>query len=484
MASSSTLLVAAVAILAVALLPLLRRLLSGHGHTRSSKGPLPPGSLGLPVIGHTLSFARALRSNTAEEWLRRRAAAHGQVSRLSLFLCPTAFLVGPSANKFLFSSAAVTPKNHPSFSRMVGRRSIREVVGDEHRRVRAMMARFLRPDAVRSYVAGIDAEVRRHLDAEWRGRRTVAVMPSMKSLTFDAMCTVLFRLDREKDASVRRELSVEFQELIRGVWATPINLPFTTYGRCLAASRRGRRTVAGIIQRRRARLESSPGDDDLVSHMVAEGMAEEDIIDNVMFMVVAAHDTTAALLTFVIRHLEANRDAYDKVVAEQAEIARRRKSKGDGEALSWEDLGRMRYTWAAALETLRLVPPIFSALRQTTEDVEYDGYVIPRGWQLLHATNMTHWDPSIFPDPGRYDPARFVAGSQPPPFSFIPFGGGARICPGNEFARVETLVALHYIVTGFSWKLAAGCDGSFSRNPLPYPSQGLLIDINEQPEHA
>ncbi|RLN05556.1 hypothetical protein C2845_PM13G07220 [Panicum miliaceum] len=59
----------------------------------------------------------------------------------------------------------------------------------------------------------------------------------------------------------------------------------------------------------------------------------------------------------------------------------------------------------------------------------------------------------------------------------VAFGGGARACPGNDFARVETLVAMHYIVTRFRWKLAAGCDGGFSRSPLPYPSQGLLIDV-------
>jgi cytochrome P450 len=95
----------------------------------------------------------------------------------------------------------------------------------------------------------------------------------------------------------------------------------------------------------------------------------------------------------------------------------------------------------------------------------------------MYATNMTHWSPAIFPDPGRFDPARFQDPSAIPPYGFVPFGGGARICPGNEFAKVETLVAVHHIVTRFRWKLAAGCDGSFSRSPMPYPSQGLLIDI-------
>jgi len=52
-----------------------------------------------------------------------------------------------------------------------------------------------------------------------------------------------------------------------------------------------------------------------------------------------------------------------------------------------------------------------------------------------------------------------------------------RLCRGRTSSTVETLVAVHYIVTRCRWKLAAGCDRSFSRFPLPYPSQGLLIDI-------
>ncbi|XP_022683299.1 beta-amyrin 28-oxidase-like [Setaria italica] len=182
-----------------------------------------------------------------------------------------------------------------------------------------MMVQFLRPDAVKSYVAAMDTEVRRHLDVEWRGRGTVAVMPSMKSLTFDVMCTSIFGLARGADDAVCRELSVEFQQLVRGMSVIPLNLPFTAFRKCLAASRRGRRAVAGVIEERRAKLargdlgESSPADD-VVTHMLAEGLPDEELVDSVMFLMIAAHDTTAALLTFLIRHLDASRDAYAKVV--------------------------------------------------------------------------------------------------------------------------------------------------------------------------
>ncbi|KAL6838394.1 hypothetical protein ACP4OV_031800 [Aristida adscensionis] len=480
MDAAPTMLAAVVAVLAgvVALLPMLRRRLSGvaPADKRTDPFPLPPGSIGPPIVGHTLSFVRALRANTAEEWLRRRVAMYGPVSRLSLFRCPTAFVVGAAANKFLFGSADLAPKTTESLSRMIGRRSIRHVVGDEHRRVRAMVVQFLR----------LDAEVRRHLDAEWCGRSTVSVMPSMKSLTFDIMCTVIFRLDRGEDAAVRRELSAEFQQLASGVTALPVNLPFTTFGKCLAASRRGRGAVTGVIQERRARLErgeSSPADD-VITHMLAEGLPDHEEHHRQRHV---PHDRGA-------RHHRRpphlpppaprrQRGRLRQSCPEQEDVAR---GKAPGEALSWEDLGRMRYTWAAAMETLRMVPPVFNTVRRALRDVEFGGYLIPRGWQVLHAASMTHLDPAIFPEPGRFDPARFESSSPAaaaaatttiPPFSFVPFGGGVRVCPGNEFARVETLVAVHYIVTRFKWKLAAGCDGSFSRFPLPYPSQGLLIDI-------
>ena len=84
-------------------------------------------------------------------------------------------------------------------------------------------------------------------------------------------------------------------------------------------------------------------------------------------------------------------------------------------------------------------------------------------------------DNSIFPEPSKFDPSRFEDQASIPPYCFIPFGGGARICPGYEFARIETLVAIHYLVTSFSWKLCA--DNFFSRDPMPVPTQGLPIEI-------
>ena len=90
---------------------------------------------------------------------------------------------------------------------------------------------------------------------------------------------------------------------------------------------------------------------------------------------------------------------------------------------------------------------------------------------------MTHMNNDIFENPTMFDPTRFEKHSpQPPPFSFVPFGGGPRMCPGIELAKMETLVMMHRLVTQFTWELIKK-DESFKRNPMPEFDQGLFVRI-------
>lgn len=164
--------------------------------------------------------------------------------------------------------------------------------------------------------------------------------------------------------------------------------------------------------------------------------------------------------------------------AEHDEIA---KNKGDGQTLDWEDLAKMKYTWRVALETLRLVPPIFGNFRRAMQDIEFDGYLIPKGWQVFWAASVTHMDTGIFHEPAKFDPSRFEnqSAASAPPCSFVAFGGGPRICVGMEFARIETLVTMHYLVRRFRWKLCCKND-TFARDPMPSPLHGLPIELEQK----
>lgn len=282
--------------------------------TRAKKPPLPanlpPGSLGLPVVGQSLGLLRAMRSNNGERWIKDRIDRYGPVSKLSLFGAATVFVTGPAANKLVFGSDALAPKQPRCLPLILGRRNILELVGDDYRRVRGAMMQFLKPDSLRRYVGAIDAEVARHLDAEWAGRRRVTVLPLMKLLTFDIIATLLFGLER---GAVRQELAAAFTDMLEGMWSVPLDLPFTAFRKSLRASARARRVLEATLREKREKLErgeSSPADDLLscLASLRDEGsgkrlLTDEEIVDNAMVALIAGHDTSSVLITFMVRHL-------------------------------------------------------------------------------------------------------------------------------------------------------------------------------------
>ncbi|XP_061984535.1 cytochrome P450 716B1-like [Populus nigra] len=447
---------------------------------RRSPKRVPPGSLGIPIVGHSLHLLRAMRANTAEKWLQQRIQKYGPISKLSLFGKPTVFIHGKDANKFVFTSDSSTLSNSQpqSVKKLLGDRCLLELSGQDHKRVRDALGLFLKPESLKSYVGKMDEEVRMHIATHWEGKQEVKVLPLMKTLTFNIICALLFGIER----GARREKLVDwFQEMIEGMWSIPINLPFTRYNRSLQASASIRNMMKHLIGEKRRELAKKGVNPhkDLISCMLSirdennrEVIDENEIMDNVMLVMTAGHDTSSVLITFLVRILANDPSIYAAILKEQEQIAQ---SKQKGELLTWDDLAKMKYSWRVAQETLRLVSPIFGGFRKAVKDIEYDGYLIPKGWQIFWVTNMTHMDSSIFPESSKFDPARFNNQASIPPYCFIPFGGGPRICPGYEFARIETLITIHHLVTQFTWKLLA--DNFFKRDPMPVPTEGLPIQI-------
>ncbi|KAK2632764.1 hypothetical protein EUGRSUZ_L01107 [Eucalyptus grandis] len=235
--------------------------------------------------------------------------------------------------------------------------------------------------------------------------------------------------------------------MVEEMWFILVNLPFTCYYWSLYASSRVQDMLKELVQEKKVKLAqhaATPHQDLIMCFLSKHNEENEQVVTDkeilhITLVMIARHDTSSVLITFVLRLLYKNPTIY-KAVPEE-EIA---KSKTSGESLTWADLARMKL-----------------ALR----DIDYCGYLNPKGWQVFWASNMTHKDESIFPEPSEFDPARFKNQKSIQPYGFILFGGGPRVCPGSEFARIETLVPIHYLVT------------KYYRDPLPVPTQGLLLWI-------
>lgn len=108
--------------------------------------------------------------------------------------------------------------------------------------------------------------------------------------------------------------------------------------------------------------------------------------------------------------------------------------------------------------------------REAVADVEYKGFLIPKGWKVMPLFRNIHHSPEYFQDPQKFDPSRFKV--SPRPNTFLPFGSGVHACPGNELAKLEMLVLLHRLVTAYRWEVV-GSSEAVEYSPFPVPRRGL-----------
>jgi cytochrome P450 family 26 subfamily A len=98
--------------------------------------------------------------------------------------------------------------------------------------------------------------------------------------------------------------------------------------------------------------------------------------------------------------------------------------------------------------------------------------------QIAWSGPRSHLSPQFFPNPERFDPSRFE-GIGPQPFTYLPFGGGPRMCPGSEFARIEMVVFLHHLVLNYEWSMIDPHE-QMIMNPFQTFQKGLQLRIHKK----
>ncbi|XP_076915374.1 taxane 10-beta-hydroxylase-like, partial [Bidens hawaiensis] len=286
-------------------------------------GQLPPGSLGLPVIGQSIGLLKAMKADRVENWIQERIANHSPVWKANLFGYPTIVLHGPTANKFIYTCDGnlLTNTQPPSLSRIFGPKNIMELSGNDHKCVRAAIASFLKVEVLKEYVAKVDEETRHHLQTHWHGNHEVQVQPLMKILTFNVICSLVFGIERGPQ---REKLLPLFHDMVKGVLSIPINLPFTRYNQAIIARKKLVPMLIQLIHEKSEapKEQNQQGDPhkDLITSFLSirddDGsttVSEEEFIDNIIAMMFAGYGTTSVLLTLLIRLLANNKPIYSTI---------------------------------------------------------------------------------------------------------------------------------------------------------------------------
>ncbi|XP_047339427.1 abscisic acid 8'-hydroxylase CYP707A2-like [Impatiens glandulifera] len=431
------------------------------------KLPLPPGTLGWPYIGETFQ----LYSQNPNLFFSSKIKKFGSIFKTHILGCHCVMISSPEAAKLVLVSKAnlFRPTFPASKMRMLGKQAIFFHQGDYHNKLRRLVLRSFMPEAIKGIVFDMEQIAIQSLGS-WEDQ-LINTFQEMKIYTFNVALLSIFGKD---DVLNRGDLKRFYYILEKGYNSMPINLPGTLFH----SSMKARKEIVQIVAKTLAsRRQMKCDHNDLLASFMSdkEGLTDEQIVDNIIGVIFAARDTTASVLTWVLKYLAENPTILQSVTEEQEGIVKRKEENGEEKHLTYLDTKKMPITSRVIQETLRVASILSFTFREAVEDVEFEGYHIPKGWKVLPLFRNIHHSPENFPDPEKFDPSRFEVA--PKPNTFLPFGNGIHSCPGNELAKIEILVLLHHLTIKYRWSMV-GPQSGIQYGPFALPKNGLPIRLS------
>lgn len=445
----------------------------GNAGTKPSPGGPP---IELPRTGwlESLRIALEYRHRTLD-LLRGLSARHGRAALQSTGLGPSlASLFGPEANRFVLLDVERQLSAKRAWDFIMGRVFANGLLlrdGADHRQHRRTMQSAFHQNALRSYVERMNAPIAQVVDRWEDQAEGFQAFPAFKALTLELACSIFLgvdlgsetaRLNRAFEDTVAASMSfvrlripgLEFDRGMRGR-----EFMMDLFGSMVPARRHG---DGEDMFSRLCRAESEEGD----------RFDDGEIVDHVIFLMMAAHDTTTSSLSSLLYELGRATDWQDRV---REEVSTARFAEPGFDDLMGLDLGDR-----VMKETLRLHPPLSTIPRVAERECAFDGFRIPSGAMVavypLHTHHMEEW----WSDPFAFDPDRFAPGRaehERHPYLFVPFGGGAHMCIGYRFAELQIKAILCALLRRYRWRLPEGYRLPEQQAPIAKPTDGLPIRL-------
>jgi cytochrome P450 family 138 len=430
---------------------------------------LPPVAR-IPKLLCGLLFAISRRG-----MMDRLARRYGNVFTLNIPIYGRVVMVGdPQLAKQIFTTSPDELGNiQPNLSRLFGSGSVFALDGDEHRRRRRLLAPPFHGKSMKNYEVIIEEETLREI-AKWPEGKSFATLPSTMHITLNAILRAVFGADGAELDELRRLIP---PWVTLGSRLAPMPKPERTYGRFspwgrLAEWRRQYDVVLDrLIDAERADPNFADRTDVLAlmlrsTYDDGSTMSRNDIGDELLTLLAAGHETTAATLSWAFERLSRHPDVLAALV-EEADGA----PDGGSELRQAAILEVQRARTVVDFVARRVYPPAF----------RLGEWVIPQGDSIIVSIVRIHNDPDVYPEPERFDPQRFIGG-KPSTFAGIPFGGGARRCVGAAFANMEMDVVLRTVLRHFSIETTTEPGEPWHCRGVTYtPKNGGRIVVHRRP---
>ncbi len=407
---------------------------------------LPPGPTAPRAVQGAYALTQPLRG------MRRLRERYGNAFTVNVPIFGHAVVISdPAEIKQLFTSGPDLVDNlEVNLGRVLGPHSMFALSGDEHKRQRKLLVPPFHGRRLAAYEKIVEEETVREL-ASWPAGKAFATLPSMMRITLNAILRAVFGAEGAEFAELR-ELLPPFVTLGSRLAVAPISKKgrFNPWRRF----ERMRREYDAIVDRLIAKAR--PDGDDVLAMMLqtryddGSGLSREEILDQLLTLLTAGHETTATTLAWAVERLRRHPALLEELKNDDAKLLD-----------------------ATILEVQRTRPVIDLTARQ----VKQDGYrlgrwTLPKGYAVLVSIALIHDDDAVFPRAAAFDPHRFE-GARPDLYQWIPFGGGTRRCLGAAFATMEMTVVLRTLLRDFTLEPTTDADERWHSRGVAYaPAKG------------
>ncbi|MGD9619287.1 MAG: cytochrome P450 [Mycolicibacterium sp.] len=427
------------------------------------------GDSGLPVIGHMIETFRG-----GPDYLLHVYRTYGPIHYAYTPAVPAVVALGPDATQ------AVLSNKNKDFSQQGWRPLIRSFFNrglmlldfDEHMYHRRIMQEAFTRTRLSGYVEHIDRVASQVIADSWvTDDPRFLFHPAAKELTLDIASLVFMGHEPGSDHELVTKVNRAFTTTTRAGGAIiRKGVPPFKWWRGLQA----RKLLEAYFEERVRERRRATGTDMLtvLCHTTDEdgnSFTDEDIVNHLIFLMMAAHDTSTSTLTTMAHHLAANQYWQERCRDESARL-------GDG-PLDIEALEKLEALDLVINESLRMVTPLPFNLRRTVRDTELLGHYIPAGTNVNVWPGLNHRLPELWTAPEKFDPDRFAeprAEHKRHRYAFAPFGGGAHKCIGMTFGQLEIKTVMHRLLRRYRLELPdPGYRPRYDYAGMPVPIDGM-----------
>jgi len=371
------------------------------------------------------------------------------------------------------------------------------MTGRRHAHYRQLFTKPLRKEKVEALGAQMKRVTAEGI-ASWPVDEPIDLSSSARFLMRTLALALLFGDDRARGHAISEGLGrlLECNWSAR-VFACPVDLPVTPYGRMLRDAQAAERQILDWANSKRGNKDER----DLLSVVVnppeedGNPPTDEIIAGHLPTLFGASFETCQSVLTWTIlllaQHARVSRDLVDELTGKLA-----------GEPPSLEKVAELPFLEAVIKESMRVLPPVPIQIRETRQETSLAGFAFPRGARIILNAFLTNRMPDLYPEPDCFRPERW-ASINPSQFEYSAFSAGPRKCPGYQFGMSVVKMALAEILTRFRVSLMPDARIDYklriamlARQPIPLvlhrqdgkfaavPIRGTIAELFKLPEAA